>query len=40
MKLQELRYAGDDAWEVIRAGAENVWSDVKTVFQGAATKFK
>jgi hypothetical protein len=40
MKFQELRNAGDDAWEVIREGAENIWSDVKIAFQGAATKFK
>jgi len=40
IKLHELRNAGDDAWEDIRAGAENVWSDVKTAFQSAAAMFK
>ena len=40
MKLQELRTAGDDAWEDIRTGAENVWSEVTTAFQSVAEKFE
>jgi len=40
IKLQELRTAGDDAWEDIKTGAENVWTEVKTAFQSAASKFK
>ena len=39
-KLQVLRTAGDDAWEDLKIGAENVWTEVKTAFQGAASKFK
>ena len=39
-KLQELRAAGDDAWEDLKTGAENVWTDVKTAFAGAASRFK
>jgi multidrug resistance efflux pump len=35
-KLQELRAAGDDAWEDIKTGAENVW----TAFNSAASRFK
>jgi hypothetical protein len=40
MKLKELKTAGDDAWEDIKAGAENVWTEVKTAFQSAASRFK
>jgi hypothetical protein len=40
MKLQELRAAGDDAWEDLKVGAENVWADVKTAFTSAASRFK
>ena len=39
-KLQELRTAGDDAWEDLKIGAENVWTEVKTAFQSAASRFK
>ena len=39
-KLKELRSAGDDAWEDVKAGAENVWTEIKTVFQNAASRFK
>ena len=39
-KLQELRAAGDDAWEDLKTGAENVWTEVKTAFQSAASRFK
>jgi len=39
-KLQELSAAGDDAWEDVRTGAENVWAEVKTAFQSAASRFK
>ena len=38
--LQELRAAGDDAWEDLKTGAENVWTEVKTAFQSAASEFK
>jgi hypothetical protein len=39
-KLQELKTAGDDAWEDLKTGAENVWTEVKTAFQSAASRFK
>ena len=39
-KLKELRNAGDDAWEDVKAGAENVWTEIKAVFQNAASRFK
>jgi len=39
-KLQELKTAGDEAWEVVKAGVEKVWSEVKTSYHDAASKFK
>lgn len=39
-KLQELRTAGDDAWEELKTGAENIWAEVKTGFHEATSKFK
>lgn len=39
-KLKELRSAGDDAWEDVKAGAETVWTEIKAVFQNAASRFK
>ena len=39
-KSQELRAAGDDAWEDLKTGAENVWAEVKTAFQSAVSRFK
>jgi hypothetical protein len=39
-KLKELRSAGDDAWEDVKAGAENVWTEIKTILQSAASRFK
>jgi hypothetical protein len=40
MKLQELRSVGDDAWEDLKTGAENVWADVKAAFNSAVSRFK
>jgi hypothetical protein len=40
IKLQELKAAGDDAWEDLKTGTENVWTEVKTAFQNAASRFK
>ena len=39
-KLQELKTSGDEAWEVVKAGAEKVWAEVKTAYHDAASKFK
>jgi multidrug resistance efflux pump len=39
-KLQELRAAGDDAWEDLKTGAEKIWADVKTAFQSSVSRFK
>jgi len=39
-KLQELKAAGDGAWEDLKGGAEKAWTEVKTAFHDAASKFK
>jgi hypothetical protein len=39
-KLRELRGAGDDAWEDLKSGAENVWAEVKAAFQSGTSRFK
>lgn len=39
-KLNELKTAGDEAWEDLKTGAEKAWDEVKTAFHSAASKFK
>jgi multidrug resistance efflux pump len=39
-KLQELKAAGDEAWEDIKAGAEKAWGEVRTAFRDATARFK
>ena len=39
-KLDELKTAGDEAWEDLKTGAEKAWGEVKTAFNSAASKFK
>ena len=39
-KLQELKTAGDEAWESVKAGAEKVWAEVQTAYHDATSKFK
>ena len=39
-KLQELKTAGDEAWEAVKGDAEKVWAEVKTAYHEAASKFK
>jgi hypothetical protein len=39
-KLQELKTAGDEAWEELKAGAEKAWAEVKTAFHHASSRFK
>ena len=39
-KLHELKTAGDEAWESVKAGAEKVWAEVQTAYHDAASKFK
>ncbi len=39
-KLQELKTAGDEAWEAVKAGAEKAWAEVKTAYHDVTSKFK
>jgi len=39
-KLQELKTAGDDAWEDIRTGAEKAWDEMKAAYRDASSRFK
>ena len=38
-KLKELKTAGDEAWEDVKAGLEKSWSEVKTAYHDAVSKF-
>jgi len=39
-KLQELKTAGDEAWEAVKGGAEKTWAEVKAAYHDAVSKFK
>ncbi|MFZ0447873.1 MAG: hypothetical protein WAL98_01405 [Desulfatiglandaceae bacterium] len=39
-RLQELKTAGDEAWEAVKAGAEKAWAEVTTAYHDATSKFK
>ncbi len=39
-KLQELKAAGDEAWEDLKIGAEKAWSEVKTAYHDGTSRFK
>jgi chromosome segregation ATPase len=39
-KLQELKTSSDEAWDDVKAGAEKIWSEVKTAYHDAASRFK
>jgi chromosome segregation ATPase len=39
-KLQELKTAGNEAWEAVKTGAEKAWTEVKTAYHDAASRFK
>jgi chromosome segregation ATPase len=38
-KLEELRSAGAGAWEEVKAGAEEAWTDLEDAVRRAADKF-
>lgn len=40
IKLSALKASGDEAWEDLKRGAENVWGDVTTAFHSAVARFK
>ena len=39
-KLQELKGASAEAWEILKAGAETSWADLKKAVTAATEKFK
>ena len=39
-KLTELRGAGDDAWEDLKAGIESAWDSLGNALKLAASRFK
>ena len=39
-KLQELKGASAEAWDILKAGAETSWADLKKAVTAAADKFK
>jgi len=39
-RLEELRTAGTDAWEEIKAGVEVAWTDLQDAVQRARDKFR
>jgi multidrug resistance efflux pump len=39
-KLQELKAAGDEAWNDLKTGAEKTWAEVKTAYHDATSRFK
>lgn len=39
-KLQELKTAGDEAWDAVKTGAEKAWAEVMTAYHDAVSKFK
>lgn len=39
-KLTELKLAGDDAWEDLKAGVESAWNTLGEAVQSASSRFK
>lgn len=39
-RLQELKSAGDEAWEEVKTGAEKTWDEVKAAYHNVVSKFK
>jgi len=39
-KLQELKGASAEAWDILKAGAETSWADLKKAVTAASEKFK
>jgi hypothetical protein len=40
VKLQGISAAGDDEWEDLKTGTEQVWSEVRTILRDAIMKIK
>jgi hypothetical protein len=39
-KLKGISAAGDDEWEELKTGAEQVWGDIRTMLRDAIKKIK
>lgn len=39
-KLAQLKEAGDDTWEDLKAGIENAWDSLSKAMKSTASKFK
>ena len=39
LQLASLRGAGNDAWEELKRGTENAWTDLRAAFLSAASRF-
>ncbi len=39
-KLNELKTAGDEAWDDLKIGAGKAWAEVEAAFHEATSKFK
>lgn len=39
-KLNELKTAGDEAWEDVKKGAEKAWAEIKIAYKDATSRFK
>ncbi len=40
VKLKGISSAGDDEWEELKTGAEQVWGDIRTMLRDAVRKIK
>lgn len=40
LKLQGISAAGDDEWEELKAGTEQVWGEVSSILRDAVLKIK
>lgn len=40
LRLQSISVAGEDEWEGLRAGTEQVWGEVSTILRDAIMKIK
>ena len=40
VRLTELEKAGDDAWEDLKAGAENAWDSLASAMKSATSRFR
>lgn len=39
-RLQSISVAGDDEWDEIKTGTENIWGEVRSMLQSTITKIR